>query len=624
MNGVRQRRKFIENEWLLNYRAWQGWPSQNYMLPLPDGAIHYFIPHARRAVERNVARKVKLLMPSTDWFETYSFDDMSHTQAESVHSLMRYIYKMKYKTKHTISSLARSIELYNYAVLSTSVRIEKTLVWPYQKAADTFSFYIFPDTASNREEATLIFEDTIIPYQIYSSYVDRDDPDKSMYRHIPIEDLHAPEWPYHLVERLAYRGLSAPSDFVQGTGTTRSITEEELSAEKRKTGEQLSKQSKAFVSLTKCYFRINTDWYFTVICNNTKSPAIVRLDEEEHTPLYQWCNTRPLPGELYTNSQMDDIRVLQNLCNTAISQVESNRTQFAEPPIAMDMSQVQRLDHMTYQNRKIWKVDGNPNDIIKSIDTEDTSTNGIRAWQIYLSLMDKGSGGTLAEGQPGRNMPRAGFAMNALMNLNLADIEDSADTQEQELLTPGLQDTYSVLANYVPSSQLFKLPGKAKEAIQTFRMNQLYGEYSFLWVGSIGFQDVQARADKFLRFLEIVSNPVIFQILQQQGKTIDLGEILSFIYSFGMGERGMSKIIIPAQPDPSIQQKMQQDIVFKQQDQQSKLDLERMKQQGLQIKNQTDLTKAQLDMQSKEMDNEGKRLQLVSSFASSNGTGSNK
>src|SRR6266702_3854298 len=123
MEGTRQRRKFIENEWLLNYRAWQGWPSQNYVLPLPDNAIHYFIPHARRAVERSVKRGTKRLIPNMDWHQTLPFDNKSHDNAEAVHNTLRYVYKKKYPTKYNISSGLRCLYMYNFSVLHTSALI---------------------------------------------------------------------------------------------------------------------------------------------------------------------------------------------------------------------------------------------------------------------------------------------------------------------------------------------------------------------------------------------------------------------------------------------------------------------------------------------------------------------
>ncbi len=621
MEGTRQRRKFIENEWLLNYRAWQGWPSQNYVLPLPDNAIHYFIPHARRAVERSVKRGTKLLMPNMDWHQTLPFDNKSHDNAEAVHNTLRYVYKKKYPTKYNISSGLRCLYMYNFSVLHTSALITNGEVWPWQETIDPFNFYIFPDTAINVEKALILFEDCIIPYQVYMSYVDTDTPENSLYENIKAEDLQAPEWPYHLVERLAYRGLTNPSDFVQGTGNTKTITEEQRIRAIKDTSDSLTQQSKAFVSLSKVYFRMASKWYFTVICTNIRGGGdnkynckVVRLDDTENKPLYHWCNNRPLPGELYTNSEMDDIRVLQNLTNNAMSQVESNRTRFAEPPLGVDANLIGRMEMKTFGNRQLWYFDGNPKEIMSDILIQDTSESGLRAFQLYKQQIDQSSGGGLPEGQPGRNMPRAGFATNTLLNMALVDVEDSADTYEQSILTPGLADTYHIILEYVPDSQLIKIPNKDAKLIKAYKKNDLTGDYSFDWLGSLGFQDIQVRADKFMGFLQTLLNPqalqVLTQQLSQQKMKLDFAGMLKTLYSYGLGEKGLGDIIMPMndeeiqalnQPSPEIQAQ-QQDQQMSQQEHQQKM------QQGQQ-KIEGDKQKFQLEMAMKQMDMRVKQLE---------------
>src|SRR3990172_568551 len=163
MDGVRQRRKFIENEWLLNYRTWQGWPSQEYVVNLPDNAIYYYVPHARKAIEKSVKRITKLLLPDSNRFQTLPFDGKSHEHAEAVQDVLQLIIEKKIPTRRNISSIARCLQLYNLGVLHTSVIIQKDEVWPYQRAVDPFNFYVFPDTAASQEEALLIFEDVIVP-----------------------------------------------------------------------------------------------------------------------------------------------------------------------------------------------------------------------------------------------------------------------------------------------------------------------------------------------------------------------------------------------------------------------------------------------------------------------------
>ncbi len=598
INSVRQRRKFIEAEWLLNYRAWQGWPSQSYTIPLPDGAVHYFIPHARRAVERNVSRITKLELPTTDWFQVLPNDDSSYSKSEAVQAVFNFFYTKKVKTKRLISSLSRCLFLYDFAVLHTSVKIENEYVWPYHRDVDPFNFYIFPDTASTLEEALLIFEDRIIPLQVYNSLVNNSSLEYSLYKPLRADELVAPEWPYHLIERIAYRGLSNPSDFVQGTANYHKVSQSEIESAKEQASNSLSAKSRAFVSLSKVHFRVGSRWFLAEICNNLRYPMIVRLDEDESVPKYRWATVRALPGELYTNAPMADIRVLQNLTNTAMSQVEANRSIITEPPIAVDTSMVGRLEPYFFQNRRWWKVPGNPNDILKQLDVKDTTAEGIRAWQIYLAQINSLAGaGTIAEGQPGRNMPRAGFAVDSLINLALTDLEDTARTMEDELLTPGLSDCYHIFQQYVPDEQIFNIPGRAGEMPNSYETKDLYGDFTFSWVGALGFQDVNQRANKYMQFLQIASSPPVQEALAKQGLRIDLASILRTIYTYGIGERGLGNIVVNI-PQEELQQLAQTAQSQKQQQEavvQSQLQATEAKSRSEVLKSMASLLKVQSD-----------------------------
>lgn len=626
MEGTRSRRLYIEMEWLENYQAWQGWPSQRYLQQTSDGGIRYFIPSLRRAIERNVTRGTKLLMPNMDWHQTLPFDGRSHQNAEAVHSVMRYIYQKKIPTKHNISSLLRCINLYNFGGYHTSVVIQRNEVWPYQRTFDPFSFYVFPETASTIDEALLLFEDTIIPYQVYMSFVNEENPNLSIYEPLQANELHKPEWPYHLIQRLAYRGLTAPDDYTVGKTSNQQLTDEQLQERFDQTRDTLNSQStKAFVALSKVYFRMGSKWYYTVIARNLSgggdskyNAKIVRLDETENQPLYRWTTTRPLPGELYTNSQADDIRTLQNISNTALSQIEANRSAFAEPPLLADATVVGRMESKLLGNRKLWLTEGAPKDMFMQLDVQDGFSKGLTAYQVYLGLIDKGSGGTLAEGQPGRNMPRAGFAANRLLDVALVDVEDISDTVEQEVLTPGLSDVYHVMLESIPDKQLIKIPNKNPNLIKAYKRKDLYGDYSFSWIGSLGFQDTELRANKFTQLFQVLFNPNILQLLlqqlAQQGMTIDIVGLLNTYYSYGIGERGLGDLIIPMtpqqqqamnQPSPEQQMDMQQQQMEMQHDaqmNQQKLGLEQFKAQAEVQKTQGQMALEKVKQESKVID----------------------
>lgn len=621
INSTKQRRRWIEAEWLLNYRAWQGWPTQQYAIPLPDGGIHYFIPHARKEIEKNVKRMVKLATGGQERFQTTPRDGISHAHSEAAHAVMQFVYDEKIATRRLIATSARCLQLYNFCCINTSVQIENDYVWPYQETKDPFNFYVFPDTALNRQEALVIFEECIIPYQVYKSYSDAP---YSFYEKIKVDQLVTPEWPYHLIERLAYRGLTQPSDFSQGSNAPVK-TEEELKEYYKKTKDSLSKQSRAFVCLVPTYFKLGSTWYFTVILMNTSAPKIVRLDEAENQPLYRWTNARALPGELYTNAPMDDIRTLQTLTNNALSQVEANRQRVAEPPLAADANEIGRFEEYTFAGRKLWKMPGNPKDLIQAIQVGDTTKTGLTHWQIYLNMLKDGSGGGLAEGTPGRNMPRAGGMSQLLFAASMLEVEDVAKTQEDELLTPGLGDTFHIILEYVPDNQLIEIPAKNIELIKQYYKRDIKGNYTFKWLGALSVTDEYARGEKYLQFLTLLLNPNVLQILlpqlQQKQLTIDFATAIQSAYTFILGERGLNNLIIPMtpqqiqaanQPDPRLileQQKMQQEAAKTQLEVASKQAELQGKGIDLQSK-QLDARGKIIDIQGKQLDLEGKKVEL--------------
>lgn len=633
LDNIRLRRRYIEEEWLRNYAAWQGWPTITHFIPLPDGSIRYFIPVARRAIERINARIVKLLMPSAKWFEVQPFDSSeqnAHEKAASVDSLFRYIIQKKMVYKPIISSLTRALQLYGFSGIYTSPKVMNDEVWPSQRVLDPYSFYIFPETAQDISEVSLIFEDIQVPYEVYAGMTNITDPDAGLALPLDASRLQAPQWPYHLVERLAYRGLTAPDDFKGGSTESGYLLEGDFVDRKNTIRGELTQRSKGFVDMSTVSFRLNGDWYNAWIVYNyldnenasrrslnqevSRNPIMVKLNKLDGLPTYRWAVLRSLPGELYTNSMMDDIRVLQILANNQISQVEANRAVVAEPPVGVNVSEgTNRTQSYRYAPRAKWEVDGNPNEFLKNLDVKDTSAEGLRVWQVTMGLINSSAGsGTIAEGQPGRNMPRAGFAVNSLINLALSDIQDIADTVEQCLLTPALGDIWRVVSEYTPENQIFKIPGIAKESAKYIVKSEIAGDYQFSWMGTLQFQDANTRADRLMKFLEILANPQIAQILASQGKQVDLGALLDMIWMEGLGERGLREVIIPApqgaqgaddgqaQVNQAQQQMLQQKMQMEGQKAQADLASQTQQAQLAQQKGQLDLKtqaqKSQLDL----------------------------
>ena len=244
---------------------------------------------------------------------------------------------------------------------------------------------------------------------------------------------------------------------------------------------------------------------------------------------------------------MDDIRVLQILFNNQISQTEEARQMATTGPVIFNQN-AKRTQQYRYANREIWYVDGDVREMFARLNYEDTSPSGLRSAQVTLGLMNSlGGAGTIAEGQPGRNMPRAGFAVNNLINLSLSDTQDVAETEEQELLTPSLHDIHYATMVYVPENQLIRIPGSQDFRAMALQRGDLTGDFTYEWIGSLEFQDREVKAERLMLFLKLMLEGLPF--IQQAGYNVNLPQLVQQIYVNGIGERGMGQILQKIPPE---------------------------------------------------------------------------
>ena len=206
------------------------------------------------------------------------------------------------------------------------------------------------------------------------------------------------------------------------------------------------------------------------------------------------------------------------------------------------------------KGRALWQFNGDPRQLMQYFQLPDTSPGQLRAWQIYQGLIDRNAGGTIAEGQPGRNMPRAGGAVNNLVSLAMADTEDVASLIEQEVMTPSLADIFYVSGEFIPDDQLIRIPGayelfgdKSPKVVLR-KQRDLIGDFEFDWVGSLQFQDDSVRAQRLMVFLSQM--PILAPMLQQQGFMFNVVDLVKMIWRYGLGERGLSKVVIPIPGGP--------------------------------------------------------------------------
>jgi len=542
--GVRDRRRVIEENWLRSRRTWMNTNLGRRFLGSDTGSGLYSIPAGRRAAERSIVRGVKLLTPNVKWFEVAPLSIVSSDKTSNVDKFMWYVLRKRIKSRSNISKLVRSMMLYGLCHIKTSISVVNGQVWPDQRVVDDFAFYIYPETVSDISEAELVFEDFLFTYDKYRTYVQ-----KGIVEDIPRNDLTKPDWPYHLVERLAYQGITDPTANVEQAV--------------RDTQNKLEATATAFVSLTELWLHKDDTLYQVYIAWNCKPYAkIVGFFKSQYDqPLYRSVVHRAIPGELYTSALMEDINELDILQNDQLNKFQE-AVDWEQGFVAFGGSEAgARQDSYRMKGRAKWNMGSEmPREALQFVQPPVTSTNQLRAWQIYLSLINSMAGaGTIAEGQPGRNMPRAGFAMNALLEMGLADIQDIAEMIEQEVLTPSLGDIYKVSSQFIPDDQLMRIPGGialyAGQQSTLLKRQDILGDYEFEWVGSLQSQDNAMRAQRSLIFFNLLANPQIIQIMQAQGYAPNFVELIKFIWRDSLGERGLNEIVVPL---TKLQQQVQQ------------------------------------------------------------------
>jgi hypothetical protein len=527
--GIRDRRRVVEEKWLRVRRMWMNNDVEARFMSSDTGSGRYSIPAGRRSTERTVVRGVKLLTPQVKWFDCQPVSSLGEKNAGNTDKYMWYILRKKIKSRSNINQLIRSIFIYGLCHQKTSIMVRNGLVWPTQRAVDPFAYYTYPETSSISDEAELSFEDILMSYERYRTFVK-----KGIVDEVKRDDITTPNWPYHLVERLAYQGITSPGQNI------------DIAIEK--VGEQLNRISNSSMSLSEVWTSREDKLYQAyILWNHREGPKCVGFIESQYDePLIRTAIHRGLPGETYTNSMADDIVELDALQNDQLNKFQE-AVDFEQGFSIVDAQA--RHDSWKMKGRAIWLANGNAKDLVTFIQPPVTSTNQLRAWQIYQAMINSFAGaGTIAEGQPGRNMPRAGFAMQSLLEMGMADVQDVAELVEQEVLTPGLSDIYKVSSQFIPPNQLMRVPGgegiasSGQKLRSVLRRQDILGDYEFDWIGSLQSQDNQARAQQSLIFLNMM--PTLAPLLQQQGYAPNIVELMRSIWRDALGERGLSDIIV--------------------------------------------------------------------------------
>jgi len=533
INDVRSRRLFMEDEWLKAHDAWIGVQTYTFY----ESEFKHFIPAFRRTIERTVSRTMQQLMPHYEFYQMFPGDEadaQADIDMKPVHRYMDWLLLDFVKIRKVARQLVRTFYLYSRCITKTTVRVidipkitegkvtgSVQQVWPTTRAVDPFTFYVWPETATDIEDATLVFEDVIMPYQEYAESVRLGLADP-----INQDELRPPIYPFHIAQRMDRIGMTTP--------------------EAVRSGEPGSVAKQHFVQLSEVYFRGGGNrWLMGWLVWNVQRVRFTRLQFSRYPkPPYRMAVARELPSQHYTPGMGQDIEALQVLLNDQFNQGEESRAVSSGPPVILDPTKVRRADSFIFGYRRKWY--GDPTGV-KMMEIPDTSVSAFRAAQFTLAYME-GSGPTgLSAGQPPRGTPRGSGAVSQLMAMAGADVVDAAQIIEEECLSPTIQDLYDLTVAFVPDLQIVKIPGAEGYAPMMATMNELFGHYTFKWFTSNRFQDKQNEAQLGLQFYQQLAH--VAPDIANQGFKINWAHISRVMFKDILGERRLADVIQPMTPE---------------------------------------------------------------------------
>jgi hypothetical protein len=197
----------------------------------------------------------------------------------------------------------------------------------------------------------------------------------------------------------------------------------------------------------------------------------------------------------------------------------------------------------------------------------DTTKTGYQQVHFTMGLMDLFSGSSpMAEGQTVRNMPRGNMAVSSLLSMSLADIRDAARSVEDDILTPILKDLHDLTLQFVPESQVMKIPG-AEGFIKRMTRKDLEGDVDLTWVGSLQSQENGQRVDAILKLFSALGKggELIMSDMQRRGLQLNWTALFKRFWREGIGERGSASLIEstpqPSQPSLSQQEPLGMDAL---------------------------------------------------------------
>lgn len=579
---VRDNRRPLDEKWKRLDRIWAGkLDQQSY-----QGRHKAYLKAGRQLVESYLHNLRAAFFPLSEWFMTDAVENVIDEQRRrAMHDLQRYSLdnSMRFRqqfepfarqflklgtspVKHAFideEAVVRRLEARRSATGERETKIVfdtiKKRYGPTFRVCDLYSWWIYPETVQEVEDAEIVFEDLAITDDHLKAWARRWlDPDDETLGHY-YERTHDvttssldPEFKQARRERLAQSGMPDP---LEGR-----VTKNQLKlTEAYYTGvvpgaEYEDPESGDVMEGGVC------TWLVTLM--NDKWP--VRLQQNPF-----WYNTVPYHAprlwrdvdEFYGHSLLESADTLQYILNDIVNHTLDGFSISNNPIAIIDPNAHPRMNSLKVLPLAKWMV--RP-DAVRFDRPPDMTGSGIGMASFIQGMLHDYSGANAAfQGQPAaRGRGRAqnsASGMGILMQQPQAVMATILDKLDMELGAPVLQRNAEYFEQFLTDPVTLRILGAEGVPLieRPIAAEDVVGRYAFRWLGAQGLREKTMLSAQMERLLPLLVNIQSLPQFQQSGTTIDFAYILRRLWSDGLGLHGADHAIKTSEQVASIDPRME-------------------------------------------------------------------
>lgn len=548
---------YVRGEYFAQHEQWAA-IRRMHLMERDDGQAYVgrsdaYLPLYHRALETRVSHTSRGLFPSDTYIDATSNQDVPPEEAAIVKAWMMHQLERSMALRATIKPFIRN--LYNYGIAVGKTWWEKTLAREAKltrlpgidqllmnygpsatncdgarfRACNVFSWYVWPTSVDSIDQASLVFEDIQVSRQFVNEMKA-----KGLWKNIeiveaggviPNTNIQAQQTAYE-----THRSPTTAVDYKAGElADWRYLTEAwfrmPVPKELYRPGEEVGSAvpvKVVFIGSTPVEARRNPFWH--------------------QKPPYVMMKLNEVPDAMFSVGMGKAAASLQYLANDFMNQTNDNGIYGLNPIVKINPNLIVGPIEPLEPGR-MWHLTDPQGAVFDRPPIEQMQYGLMLTNQLAQYLNDLSGAPSALQGTGTKGSAKTATGAQILQNNVKGDLQDIIEDIELRVLTGLMEMVDSMGQQYEDPQRWLAIAGGPK--VQ-FNREMLLGQYLWKWVASSQATNQQMRAQATLQFMQAATNPVVLQLLMQQGKMLNPDTVLRKLWEDGLGLKNYDKVVTGA------------------------------------------------------------------------------